>query len=44
MEDSDLVAQHKDLDLLGSLSAQHQYQQLEDAPQRQAGKRPEHDR
>jgi hypothetical protein len=43
-EDSDLVAKYQDLDLFGSISAQHQHQQLEDAPQCQVGKRSEHDR
>jgi hypothetical protein len=39
-----MVPQHQDLDLLGSVSARQQHKQLEDAPQRQVGKRPEHDR
>jgi hypothetical protein len=43
-KDSDLVAEYEDLDLFGSVSAQRQHQQLEDAPQRQVGKRPERDR
>jgi hypothetical protein len=38
------VAEHQDLDLLGAVSARQQHKQLEDATQRQVGKRPEHDR
>ena len=38
----DLVTQHQDLDLRGSVTAQHQNQQLQDAPQRAVNKRPEH--
>ena len=38
----DLVTQHQDLDLRGSVTAQRQNQKLQDAPQRAVGKRPEH--
>ena len=41
-QDRDLVAQHEDLDLLGPVSAREQHKQLEDAPQHQVGKGPEH--
>jgi hypothetical protein len=41
-QDRDLVAQHEDLDLLGSVSARQQQKQLEGAPQHQVGKGPEH--
>jgi hypothetical protein len=41
-EYGDLVAQDEDFDLLGSVTAQHQNQELEDASQRGVGKRPEH--
>jgi hypothetical protein len=44
LEHRDLVAQHQDLDLLGSITAQHQEQQLDGAPQHGASKRPEHGR
>jgi len=43
-QDRDLVAQHEVLDLLGSVSKRQQHKQLDDAPQRQVGKGPEHDR
>jgi hypothetical protein len=41
-EHGDLVAQDEDFDLLGSVTAQYQNQELEDASQRGVGKRPEH--
>jgi hypothetical protein len=43
-EHRDLVAQHEDLDLLRSVTAQHQNQELQDAAQRVVRQRPKHGR